>query len=413
MDLISTLSKGAVRRPHVLIVEVPGWTLTRISAERELRQRGWVQSDSPADSDILLTCGFPGVELAETIDRVWDQLPGPRARVAASEPGQLVDVLEQSIITLLDLAGQRDDAFTRVTSNNSTSQAHDHTSDHSSTDHSPTHDPADHEGMNHGSDHGSMDGGMDGGMDHGDMDGGMGHGGIDGGMGRGNMDMPMPGGIGLADGGADRDGLDLDVLHVSFGPVLPLWPAGLVVRCSLQGDVVTGASVDLLSAAEPFLQPGVRDRLEDSSELTPGSPRFLCAEYCDHAARLLALLQWERHSMRAFRIRDDVLAGASVPEVTKEVERLVRRVRSSWFLRWSLKDLPQVLDRLGAFLDGARSALGGSHAAAAVVSPQSEAARVEQIPELIVGLDIAAARLVIASLGLNTTAAAMAGSGHA
>jgi len=396
VDLISTLSKGAVRRPHVLIVEVPGWTFTRISAERELRQRGWVQSDSPADSDILLTCGFPGVELAETIDRVWDQLPGPRARVAASEPGQLVDVLEQSIITLLDLAGQRDDAFTRVTSNNSTSQAHDHTSDHSSTDHSstdhsPTHDPADHEGMNHGSDHGGMDGGM----------------------GHGEMDMPMPGGIGLAEGGADRDGLDLDVLHVSFGPVLPLWPAGLVVRCSLQGDVVTGASVDLLSAAEPFGEPGVRDRLEDSSELTPGSPRFLSAEYCDHAARLLALLQCERHSIRAFRIRDDVLAGASVPEVTKEVERLVRRVRRSWFLRWSLKDLPQVLDRLGAFLDGACSALGGSHAAAAVVSPQSEAARVEQIPELIVGLDIAAARLVIASLGLNTTAAAMAGSGHA
>lgn len=405
MDLMTTIAKGSVRRPHVLIVEVPGWTFTRISAERELRQRGWVQSDSPADSDILLTCGSPGAELTETIDRVWDQLPGPRVRVGASEPNQVVGVFEQSIITLLDLAGQRDDAVTRVTNGNSTSQTHDHTSDldpmdHSSTDHggvdhSPTHDAADHEGMDHQPDHDAMD------------HGGMGH----GGMGHGGMEMPMPGGIGLAEGGADRDGLDLDVLHVSFGPVLPFWPAGLVVRCSLQGDIVTGASVELLSAAGSGVD---REQLEGASGLTPGSARLLCAEYCDHAAGLLALLEWERLSTRVFRVRDDVVAGAPVSQVTADLERLVRRVRRSWFLRWSLKDVPEVLDRLGEFLDGARSALGGGRgAAAARVSPDDEAARIEQIPELILGLDVAAARLVIASLGLNTTAAARAGSGHA
>src|SRR5260370_29378823 len=43
--------------------------------------------------------------------------------------------------------------------------------------------------------------------------------------------------------GADRDGLRLDQLHVPLGPVLPDWPAGLVVHLTLQGDVVQHAEV--------------------------------------------------------------------------------------------------------------------------------------------------------------------------
>ncbi len=51
-----------------------------------------------------------------------------------------------------------------------------------------------------------------------------------------------PAGIPLAGGAQDRDGLEMDVLHVPLGPVLTHWPAGLVLRCRLHGDVVADAS---------------------------------------------------------------------------------------------------------------------------------------------------------------------------
>src|SRR5699024_5964325 len=63
--------------------------------------------------------------------------------------------------------------------------------------------------------------------------------------GHGGMDM-APGGIPLAQGGEDRDGLEMDVLHLALGPVLPFWPAGLVLRCSLQGDVVVDAEAAVI-----------------------------------------------------------------------------------------------------------------------------------------------------------------------
>ena len=55
-------------------------------------------------------------------------------------------------------------------------------------------------------------------------------------------------GLPMADRGEDRDGLKLDQLHVPLGPVLPDWPAGLVVRVTLQGDVVQHAEADAVGS---------------------------------------------------------------------------------------------------------------------------------------------------------------------
>lgn len=84
-------------------------------------------------------------------------------------------------------------------------------------------------------------------MDHGDMD-------------HGDMEM-APSGIPLAEGAQDRDGLEMDVLHLGLGPVLAHWPAGVRLRCVLSGDVVTEATVALLDAEhrpapEPPSWPG-------------------------------------------------------------------------------------------------------------------------------------------------------------
>ncbi|MDE0776904.1 MAG: hypothetical protein OSB43_11565, partial [Nocardioides sp.] len=70
-------------------------------------------------------------------------------------------------------------------------------------------------------------------MDHGDMD----HGDMD----HGDMEM-APGGIALAEGADDRDGLEMDVLTHPLGPLLDRWPGGLELRLTLHGDVVGDAS---------------------------------------------------------------------------------------------------------------------------------------------------------------------------
>ncbi len=414
MDLKQTIAGMAVRRPHVLVVEVPGWAFTRFSAERELRRRGWMLSSSPAESDILLTCGVPGPEFSEIIDRVWDQLPGPRVRADTTDPGQVPGVLDESRRALLDDMAQREDAEARTVAVPEAAENHDHGSGSDAHPDSGSADDLGPESSDGGQDdndpgHGDMDhGDMDHeGMDHGDMDhGGMDHGGMD----HGNMDMPMPGGIGLAEGGTDRDGLDLDVLHVPLGPVLPHWPAGLVVRCSLQGDVITDATVEVLPAAGSG-----RERSPVDEGLMRGAAGFMSAQYCDQAAGMLALLGSERLSVRALRLRDAVLDGAPAHQVSTELERLGRRIRRSRVLRWSVQDLPGVFERLLALLEGARTAPGDgvdADTAAHLRSSATEAGALERIPGLIIDLDVAGARLVIASLGLDTADVSPAESDH-
>lgn len=81
-----------------------------------------------------------------------------------------------------------------------------------------------------------------------------------------------PGGIAVAAGGPDRDGLEMDILHLRLGPVLADWPAGLVLWCSLQGDAIAGVDVD---TTDVFAAP------QRSAAMT--------AYRIDAAARLLSL----------------------------------------------------------------------------------------------------------------------------
>ncbi|WP_146070890.1 hypothetical protein [Arthrobacter sp. B1805] len=396
MDVTKALSEMAARQPHVLLVEVPGWSNTRIFTERELFRRSWIESNSPADSDILLTCGTPSDDLNEVLDRVWDQLPGPRVRVKVNHPTEVADVLDQAREALVECSAQQKDALTRTAVK----------IPHAAVTQSPSNDPA-----SPGTGHGGMD---HGGMDHGGMDhGGMDHGGMDhGGMDHGGMGMPMPGGIGLAEGGPDRDGLGLDVLHVSLGPVLRYWPAGLVVRCALQGDVITEASVDLMAGSPTEKAPSVGEVLGSSSGAGGDGARLLSVRYCDQVASLLALMGWERFAWRAFRVRDGLLGGMPLEDAVSELSALGRGISRSKVFRWSFKDLPEVLERLDALVGRARWVLeADTHSGEPCLryTADEESGRLQQVPGLIVGLDLFAARLVIASLGLDTVAAARVG----
>ncbi|CAN5853189.1 hypothetical protein BH18ACT7_BH18ACT7_05760 [soil metagenome] len=104
------LSRFAFARPHVLLVESPGGTASRLALERVLRERGWPLTDSPADADILAVAG---TGLRPYADRVWAQLPGPRARVDLAHPEHAGGALDGAQRALFDGAAQGEDAATR------------------------------------------------------------------------------------------------------------------------------------------------------------------------------------------------------------------------------------------------------------------------------------------------------------
>lgn len=351
MGLRERFTAYAVGTAHVQLVEVPGWWTTRAAVERGLAARGWRAALSPADADVLVVCGEPGERLRAAIDRVWDQLPGPRARVTARTADGAAEALTVAAGLLGDEGHQRADAATRSSAFDDESRA------------------------------GRGD------MGHDDM-------------GRGDMG---PAGIPLASGGADRDGLEMDVLHVPLGPVLPHWPAGLVLRCSLQGDVVTAAHVEVLGAgAAPPATPGA-----------VGSLR--AARRCDGVTRLLALAGWADAATASRRTRDAVLAGLSRHEAAEQLERLSTRVSRSTSLRWLLRGLARiddgalvglglptalsgdVHDRLVAMLRLARDDLFGRH-----IDDADATLTLAALPGLVTGLDVAAVRLVVASLDPDT-----------
>lgn len=227
-------------------------------------------------------------------------------------------------------------------------------------------------------------------------------------MDHGGMEMDMaPAGIPLAGGAPDRDGLEMDVLHVPLGPVLPYWPAGLVLRCALNGDVVTGAQAEILPGA--------------AAPASPAEPAASAraAHRCDSVARLLAVAGWEDGAAAARRTRDALLLGRAPAQAAVQLCRLQHRVARSWSLRWLLRGLGPVdaaalaehrlsgdlggdaYDRLLAMLDLARDDLCGRS------TEDADPARViAALPAFVTGLDLGAARAVVASVDPDTAAAA-------
>lgn len=394
MGLSDAVARLAVRNAHALVVEVPGSWPTRIAAERAVAARGWRLAVSPADADVLVVCGVPGPRLAEAVEVVWHQMPGPRVRVDVHRYDEVAARLDEARTGLLDTDHHRHDARHRPVASDvlaepagEEDEGHGEHGGHGDMDHG---DDADHEQMDHGGHEG---------MDHGDDAGHGGHGGHEG---HGDMDM-SPGGIPLAEGGEDRDGLEMDILNVRLGPVLPHWPAGLVLRCALQGDVIVEAQAELLDAT-------------GHQHAGPAEP----ARRLDNVASLLTLAGWDDTATEARKIRDAELETGE--PAGPRLERLRRRVRRSWTLRWSLRGLRPLTeegvhrhglptdavgdtyDRLIRMLDRAAGA-GGHAAAAADAGARTHNAGLtfstDHLAHLVTGLDLATARLVVASLDVH------------
>ena len=181
MGLIDAVARAAAGRAHVLVVEAPGAFRERVVLERALDALGWCLAGSVADADVLAVVGEPGPRLREVVERTWHQMSEPRARVDVTTEDGVAPALAEARDVLLDTDRQRAGARARPRQEDSP--------------------PAEPDDMS-------------------------------------------PDGIPLAEGAEDRDGLEMDVLHLPLGPVLAHWPAGVVLRVTLHGDVVADAEVE-------------------------------------------------------------------------------------------------------------------------------------------------------------------------
>jgi hypothetical protein len=248
--------------------------------------------------------------------------------------------------------------------------------------------------------------------------------------------MGVVGGLPMADRADDRDGLRLDRLHVPLGPALADWPAGLVLRVSLQGDIVQEATVDR-SAPPPSAQPPFWNepflRAAAGEQVSRGeAARRLCAAHLDSLGRFFAVAGWSDMAARARHARDRALAGAPTAELSAVVRPLVRRAERSRTLRWLTAGLGPLLaeharhhgvtgpalvadgdahSRMLVWLDAVgRSAAAADDSGALdtsqAVGPRGKVfgsvppsrALLDVLPGLLVGVEFACARIIVASL---------------
>ena len=170
-----------------------------------------------------------------------------------------------------------------------------------------------------------------------------------------------------------------------------------ILRCALQGDVIVEADAEVLDGGEADV---VRDF------------GVSAARMMDHVASVVALAGWQDAAAVARRLRDELLEGR-MEGAERRVTALRARLARSVSLRWSLRGLCPVTaeqqqrdglplhvvgdthDRLLTMLQWAADALaGGDHRDETSLCPA-------QVSSLVTGLDLAAARLVVASFGLD------------
>ncbi|WP_205859430.1 hypothetical protein [Phycicoccus flavus] len=350
----------AVRAARVLVVECPGARPARMAAEQAVAARGWRIAQTPASADVLLVVGEVRGGLDEVVDRLWEALPGPRARADVRTEGDAAAALARAAAVLVDGRGQRADAEQR-----------------------------DAAGAGPGDDTGGHDHDDTGGHDHDDMD-------------------MAPDGIPLAEGAEqDRDGLEMDALPVRLGPVLPDWPAGLVIDVVLHGDLVVTAAAAAVGGPEH----------DPVSEPLPEDTATVAAARCDDVAAVLALAGWEEGA-RAARSARDVLLARRGDDARATLVDLRHRVEHSRWLRWSLAGTGTVTPERARDLGLAEDVVGDCRDRLLVLITRAEAAArrygasgldapVPDVPAvpltavgpLLEGCDLGAARLVVASLG--------------
>ncbi|WP_141566625.1 hypothetical protein [Pseudonocardia sp. N23] len=370
----------------MLLVVSRGGTGVRLALEAELSRRGWPIAAGPADADVLLVAGAPGPELGSALDAVWAAIPQPRTHATILDAARVAVELDRAAAELVAGHPMTGPLPSQTTVDGGPVRSGEVTD----------RDDAPHV---HRSAHG----------EHSDHTKHAGHG--------GHGEMRMPGGLPMADLGQDRDGLTLDQLQVTLGPVLSDWPAGLVLAVVLQGDVVQRAHARLVDdpLSLPFWSSDTPMTDTDRGDAADPS-RHAAARELDAIARFLAVAGWPAPATRARRLRDELLAGASPEPMCAAAEALCRQVRRSRTLRRMLRGLPHALDLLTVRLEALGQAIVALRGPAGMAATPEErrpttvsaAARehagsplrsrlnLDELERLLVGTDLATARLLIA-----------------
>lgn len=156
------------------------------------------------------------------------------------------------------------------------------------------------------------------------------------GQGGKGMTGGVPYGRPMAGRAPDRDGLDLDALELRVGPFFPALPAGLILRVSLQGDVVQHATV------KPGPYRKMRPRAETSvfrRAVTESVPiRQIELARASHHLRWLADTL-RVHGLHALGLRILSLARGLAPGDLESVERIRRLLGRAPVLAWATADV--------------------------------------------------------------------------
>lgn len=425
MVMMNRLRTWALARPGVLIIDAPGNDRLRWLVEAEIDRRGWRMALSPANAGLMLTMGTLPPGLSQATEVLWSQMPQPRFRqtIDGSDIARQLDAAVAALTTpsayevnSSDPATQLSPAQEATGSSDSGHQdsAHEvdssdpdadgmsshHMGGHNMNEHSAH--TMDHSGENVGGHDGqTMESDADPGMDHSahmmdhsahsghDMGGHMHHGG-------------EVAGLAMAGTAPDRDGLELDELKVTLGPVLPGWPTGLVLKGSMQGDVLTDVSLSWLDRLVP-----------DSTAQHSESDTAVVA--LDALAGFLLVAGWPLLARRARDARSALSSqntdsAAERGHGRKAAAAVALRISRSRFLAWSLRGIGDddgsargtrvpaqagvVDDRTtGDVLDRVRAL------AAVAAEHTSSLPRIdpEHIETLLEGAELAASRLIVAS----------------
>ncbi|MEU0715736.1 hypothetical protein ABZ498_00975 [Streptomyces lavendulocolor] len=417
----------------MLLVTLPASTAERLAVEAELRKRGWPSADSPAAAAVLLVAGQPGDQDLEWLRKLWEAMPQPKAyavSIGLDDSPRALDHAREILGSEVVGAGP---AVPAVPHEPQADPAHHgDQAGHAHEEHHADQGDAEHHhgGQSFHDDESRHDGhaGHDEHAGHEEEHGGHGgHAGHHGGV---------VGGLPMAERAEDRDGLRLDRLHLSLGPALPDWPAGLVLDVALQGDVVQHVQVTSSTGAAGHRRPFWDDpwlRAADGDQVPRGAAeRRRCAAHLDSLGRFLAVAGWPGPAERARGLRDAVLTGAGKRDLARDVRRFHRRVAGSRTFRRlmnGLGELPaeragelgitgpalvadgDVYARVRVWLDAVERSLerfddGSPMAADETDGPRGRLggerppshALIDAIPVLVRGAEFACARLIVASL---------------
>ncbi|WP_030548779.1 hypothetical protein [Streptomyces albus] len=390
MDLRNRLRRAALSRPGVMLVALPGATPVRLALEAELRRRGWPRSETPAAADLLVVAGDRDPLGGDSwLDGIWEGMPKPAVRLAVRHPGDAARALDAGHRLLREDVGTRHDLApaapppggesTEGRNGRPGGGPGERSDDGAGGHHDDGEGREDRAGRGGGGAGGHDDCGGDPGghsdpageggeQESGHGDGSSGHGDGHGGhSSHETHEMSEPGGLPMAERAEDRDGLTLDRLHLPLGPALPDWPAGLILRLVLQGDVVQRAVTETLPVRrrkDPFWdEPWLRAA---RGETVPRSEaaRRRCAAHLDSLGRFLAVAGWDDPAARARRLRDGALSAEPGDRLREDVVSLARRVARSRALRLltaGLGPLPAAEARAAGASGPARTADGDAY----------------------------------------------------